>query len=58
MKYKAYDQFEYMILNVNGYKFDYIINKLNILGKEGWEYIFEKENKYVLKRKIIEYDIC
>jgi len=57
MKYKAYDQFEYMSLNINGYSFDYIINKLNELGKEGWEYIFEKDNKYVLKRKITSYEI-
>lgn len=57
MKYKAYDQFEYMPLNINGYSFDYILNKLNELGKEGWEYIFEKDNKYVLKRKITSYEI-
>lgn len=57
MKYKAYDQFEYMTLNISGHTFDYIINKLNTLGKEGWEYLFEKENKYVLKRKINEYNI-
>jgi len=57
MKYKAYDQFEYMTLDIGGHTFEYIINKLNSLGKEGWEYLFEKENKYVLKRKITEYNI-
>jgi type IV secretory pathway VirB4 component len=46
-----------MTLNISGHTFDYIINKLNALGKEGWEYLFEKENKYVLKRKINEYSI-
>ena len=57
MKYESYEQFEYMILNINGFSFEYIINKLNELGKLGWEYIFEKENKYILKRKITKVNI-
>ena len=57
MKYQIIEKYEYMTLNIGGHTFEYIINKLNDLGKEGWEYLFEKENKYVLKRKIMEYDI-
>ena len=57
MKYRINEKYEYMTLNIGGHTFEYIINKLNDLGKEGWEYLFEKENKYVLKRKIMEYDI-
>ena len=57
MKYNIIEKYEYMTLNINGHTFEYIINKLNDLGKEGWEYLFEKENKYVLKRKIIEHNL-
>lgn len=56
------DKFEYVLVDLSGKTYKFIINELNKLGKEGWEVIsspefiedgFVSKCKILLKRKIM-----
>ena len=54
MVLESYDKYEYMWPNLSGYSLTAILDKLNKLGKEGWEVItFNLDTcQTLMKRKI------
>ena len=66
MKYQAYDTYEYKLYECGGLSPKSIIQKMNELGKEGWEVISTfGQNKFpsidiasfLLKRKITNIEV-
>ena len=56
MEYRFYDKFEYTTIYIGGLSLESIVRKLNEYGDKGWEYIYEKDEHCVLKRKLIIYN--
>lgn len=62
MKVEAHDKFEYTYETFSGFSMSKVLEKLNILGEEGWELIAIikddlSRNRYIFKRKVTSINV-